>query len=225
MSKRPLEELEDRIGYKFADRSLLQQALTHASFSGPALSYERLEFLGDRVLGLLLAQYFYHHCVDEDEGKLSLRLHGEARTTTLASVARRLGVADFLQTQSGMSFTENENVLADTVESLLAAIFLESGLSAAETFLLAHWPLVSSTPASHKKDAKSRLQEWALGKGLGLPIYRQISKSGPDHLPEMIYEVVIANTGSESASGRNRKIAEQKAAAALLEHLDAGEIK
>ncbi|MDA0332163.1 MAG: ribonuclease III [Proteobacteria bacterium] len=223
MTKRPLAELESCLGYKFADQSLLQQSLTHASFSGPTASYERLEFLGDRVLGLLLAHYFYEHCPDDNEGALSLRLHSEARTATLAMVARKLNIAYFLQAQPGMSFAENDNVLADVIESLLAAIYLDSGLKDAAAFLKAHWPLASTTPASREKDAKSRLQEWALGQGLGLPVYRQLAKSGPDHAPEMTYEVSVANAGSKSATGSNRKIAEQKAAAALLARLQAGD--
>ena len=223
MKKRPLAELETRIGYKFANQSLLQQSLTHASFSGPTASYERLEFLGDRVLGLLLAHYFYEHCPDDNEGALSLRLHSEARTATLSMVARKLNIADFLQTQPGMCFAENDNVLADVIESLLAAIYLDSGLDNAAAFLRAHWPLVSTTPASREKDAKSRLQEWALGQGLGLPVYRQLAKSGPDHAPEMTYEVSVANAGSKSATGSNRKTAEQKAAALLLARLQAGD--
>ena len=223
MTQCPLAELETQLGYKFADQSLLQQALTHASFSGPTASYERLEFLGDRVLGLLLAHYFYDHCPDDNEGALSLRLHSEARTETLAKVARKFNIADFLHTQPGVRFVDNNNVLADVMESLLAAIYLDSGLADAATFLKAHWPLASTVPASHEKDAKSRLQEWALGQGLGLPVYRQLAKSGPDHAPKMTYEVVISGVGSQSASGGNRKIAEQKAAAALLARLQAGD--
>ena len=223
MTQRPLAELETRLGYKFVNKSLLQQSLTHASFSGPTASYERLEFLGDRVLGLLLAHYFYEHCPDDNEGALSLRLHSEARTATLAMVARKLNISDFLQTQPGMCFAENDNVLADVIESLLAAIYLESGLDGAAAVLQAHWPLASATPASREKDAKSRLQEWALGQGLGLPVYRQLAKSGPDHAPEMTYEVSVANAGSKSATGNNRKVAEQKAAAALLKRLKAGD--
>ena len=223
MTKRPLTELETHLGYKFADQSLLQQAITHASFAGPKTSYERLEFLGDRVLGLLLAHYFYEHCPYDYEGALSLRLHSEARTETLAMVARKLNVADFLQTQPGMQFSENDSVLADVMESLLAAIYLDSGLDDVAAILKAHWPLASTLPASREKDAKSRLQEWALGHGLGLPIYRQLAKSGPDHAPEMTYEVVVLDAGSDIATGGNRKIAEQKAAAALLARLQAGE--
>ena len=223
MTQRPLAELETCLGYTFADQSLLQQSLTHASFSGPTASYERLEFLGDRVLGLLLAHYFYEHCPDDNEGALSLRLHSEARTATLSMIARKLKIADFLQTQPGICFAENDNVLADVIESLLAAIYLDSGLDDAAAFLRAHWPLASTTPASREKDAKSLLQEWALGQGLGLPVYRQLAKSGPDHAPEMTYEVSVVNAGSKSATGSNRKIAEQKAAAALLARLQAGD--
>ena len=223
MTQHRLAELETRIGYKFADRSLLQQSLTHASFSGPKTSYERLEFLGDRVLGLLLAHHFYKHCPDDNEGALSLRLHSEARTATLAIVARKLNIADFLRTQPGLCFAKNDNVLADVIESLLAAIFLDSGLNDAAVFLQAHWPLASTAPASRGKDAKSRLQEWALGQGLGLPVYRQLAKSGLDHAPEMTYEVSIVGVGSKSATASNRKIAEQKAAVALLADLSVGD--
>ena len=221
MAQRPLSELETRLGYRFLSQSLLQQCLTHASFAGPTASYERLEFLGDRVLGLLLAHYFYEHCPDDNEGALSLRLHSEARTATLAMVARKLNIADFLRTQTGMCFAKNDNVLADVMESLIAAIYLDSGLDDAAAFLRAHWPLVSNTPANREKDAKSRLQEWALGQGLGLPLYRQLAKSGPDHAPEMTYEGSVPDAGSTSATGSNRKIAEQKAAAALLARLQA----
>ena len=215
--------LEKNIGHSFANRGILQQALRHSSYTGAKKSYERLEFLGDRVLGLLLSHYFYDNCPDDNEGALSLRLHSEARTETLAMVARKLTIADFLKTQSGMQFADNDNVLADVMESLLAAIYLDSGLADAATFLKAHWPLASTAPASREKDAKSRLQEWALGEELGLPVYRQLAKSGPDHAPIMTYEVVITGAGSHSASGSNRKIAEQKAAAALLARLQAGD--
>ena len=109
------------------------------------------------------------------------------------------------------------------MESLLAAIYLDSGLADATTFLQAHWPLASTVPASREKDAKSRLQEWALGQGLGLPVYRQLAKSGPDHAPEMTYEVSVTSAGSKTATASNRKIAEQKAAAALLAYLPGGD--
>jgi len=223
MTQRQLSDLEGKLGHNFADKNLLKQAVTHASFAGPEASYERLEFLGDRVLGLLLAQYFYKNCPHDNEGALSLRLHSEARMTSLANVARKLELADFLQAQTGMDFGQNDSVLADVVESLLAAIFIDAGLAAAERFLLAHWPLASGAPASREKDAKSRLQEWTLQHGLGLPRYQLLAKTGPDHAPKMVYEVSVADVPPASASGSSRKIAEQKAATALLARLQAGD--
>jgi ribonuclease-3 len=222
MTQNPLSDLETKLGHIFADKSLLKQALTHASFAGPEISYERLEFLGDRVLGLLLAAHFYRACPQENEGSLSLRLHSEARMETLAMIAQKIGVASFVRTQTGMAIEQNNNVLADVVESLIAALYLDAGLSAAETFVLANWPLASGRPASRQKDAKSLLQEWSLQHGRGLPVYQAVSKSGPDHAPEMTYKVTVANAPPMTATGGSRKIAEQKAAAALLARLQAG---
>ena len=214
-----LEVLESRLGYSFANKSLLQKALIHSSFSGPTDSYERLEFLGDRVLGLLLAHYFYEKYPENDEGELSLRLHNEAQKLTLANVARKLHLYDFLKTQTGINFVQNDNIMADVVESLLGAIFLDGGLDEANKFLLNFWPLSNDRVDARKKDAKTLLQEWCLKNGLGLPVYKMLSKSGPDHDPEMVYEVKVTNLGSERAVGGNRKTAEQKAAAALFERL------
>ena len=159
---------------------------------------------------------------NENEGTLSLRLHSNARMSTLAMVARKLDLPNALQIQTGMNLDQNDNVLADVVESLIAAIFLDRGLHAAEKFILDHWPLSTGSPAITEKDAKSLLQEWSLQNGLGLPTYKQISKSGPDHAPVMTYQVTLADGMHESAKGSNRKIAEQKAAKTLLARLKAG---
>jgi ribonuclease-3 len=223
MLKKRLPDFEKKIGYVFVNKSLLKQALTHASFAGPRTSYERLEFLGDRVLGLLLAEYFYKACPVESEGSLSLRLHGEARMETLAMIARKIGIAEFIQTQPGMDILQNDNVMADVVESLIASIYLDGGLKAAENFLLSNWPLVTGIPANCEKDSKSLLQEWCLKHGLGLPIYQQLSKSGPDHTPVMTYGVMVEGSPPLTATGGSRKFCEQKAAAALLAHLQVGE--
>ncbi len=223
MTQKPFSDLEKKIDYVFADKLLLKQALTHASFSGPQSSYERLEFLGDRVLGLLLAEHFYKTCLDEDEGSLSLRLHGEARTETLALIARKIGISDFILRQNGMEVEQNDNVMADVVESLIASIYLDSGLGSAQKFLVSNWRLVSGSPASCEKDSKSLLQEWCLQHGLGLPIYQQLSKCGPDHAPKMTYQAVVEGSPPVSAIGNSRKVCEQKAASALLAFLQNGE--
>ena len=219
MTADPLQTLEKNIGHSFANRGILHQALCHSSHSGTKTSYERLEFLGDRVLGLLLAHYFYVEFPNDDEGALSLRLHGEARMSTLADVARALSLADYIQSQVGLDIANNDGVMADVVESIMAAIYLDAGLDAAKTFLERHWPLNGNSVSRHEKDPKSCLQEWSLQRGLGLPKYRQVSKNGPDHAPQMTYEVKIEGHDAISATAGSRKIAEQTAAATLLNQL------
>ena len=219
MTADPLQTLEKNIGHSFANRDILHQALCHSSHSGTKTSYERLEFLGDRVLGLLLAHYFYVAFPNDDEGALSLRLHGEARMSTLADVARALSLADYIQSQTGLDIAGNDGVMADVVESVMAAIYLDAGLDAAKAFLERHWSLTGNEVRPNQKDPKSSLQEWSLRRGLGLPKYRQVSKTGPDHAPQMTYEVKIEGYDAKSATGRSRKVAEQTAAGKLLKQL------
>ena len=215
----PLQKLEKDIGHSFAKRELLHEALCHSSCKGTTASYERLEFLGDRVLGLLLADYFFKNFPNDNEGMLSRRLHGEARMSTLADVARALRLNDFIQSQLGLDVAGNDGVMADVVESIMAAIYLDAGLDAANAFLDRHWPLNGDMIFRHEKDPKSRLQEWSLKRGLGLPEYCQVSKSGPDHAPQLTYEVKIQGFDAATATAGSRKIAEQTAAASLLNHL------
>jgi ribonuclease-3 len=222
MSSDAPHELETRIGHKFANSELLMQALKHSSYSDSSQSYERLEFLGDRVLGLLLAEIFYRRFCDENEGELSLRLHAEARMSTLAAVARKLDLANYIKAQNGFDVAENDNVLADVVESLMGAIYLDAGLDAAQAFLLKYWPLEGKAAAIRNKDAKSQLQEWCLHHGLGLPSYKQIDKTGPDHAPKLTYEVSVSGYSSQRATGNSRKNAEQTAAALMLETFNTG---
>ncbi len=221
----PLQKLEKDLGHQFADRSILQEALRHSSQTGKQKSYERLEFLGDRVLGLLLANYFFETFPDDDEGVLSLRLHGEARMSALAAVARKLRLADYIQSQIGLDVAANDGLMADVVESIMAAIYLDAGLNAAKNFMERHWHLNSNLVEHYGKDAKSRLQEWSLQRGLGLPVYQLLLKSGPDHAPQMTYEVKVVGFNAFKATAGSRKIAEQVAAEALLEYLHEGKFK
>lgn len=208
-------EVEAFVGHCFADKSLLRRALTHSS-AADADSYERLEFLGDRVLGLVLADYFFQNCPADDEGILSLRLHAAARQSTLVEVAQRLKIASFIKVQSGMKAADNHSVLSDVVESIIAAIYLDAGLAAAQSFIKAHWTLELGVISTNEKDAKSSLQELVLRRGLPLPQYVLVEKSGPDHMPEMRYEVLVDGYGSTEAIAGSRKSAEQQAAAAML---------
>ena len=211
-----LTQLEARIGHDFADRTLLTQALTHASYQADGQSYQRLEFLGDRVLGLLLADHFFDKYPDDDEGGLSLRLHAEAQAASLAMVARKLDLASHIQTQTGFDVAANDNILSDVVESLLAAIYLDAGMLAARAFVMRHWPLRGTTGKATVKDPKSRLQEWCLKRGMGLPLYRLAEKSGPEHAPQLTYAVTVDGYPEITATGPNRKQAEQEAARQML---------
>lgn len=211
--------LEARLGYSFADRSLLAEALTHSSAAVGSASYERLEFLGDRVLGLILAEYYHANCPADDEGKLTLRYHAAARQPTLAAVARDIGIAQHVQAQAGMDVAANESVLSDVIEGVLAALYLDGGFDVVRQFVLATWPLDAEAPAKSEKDAKSRLQEFAMQKGLPLPAYRMVAREGPDHAPRMVFNVSLDGYGEESATAGSRKQAEQMAASQLLDRI------
>lgn len=211
--------LEARLGHSFADRSLLAEALTHSSAAAGTASYERLEFLGDRVLGLILAEYYHANCPADDEGKLTLRYHAAARQPTLAAVARDIGVAHHVRVQAGMDVAANDSVLSDVIEGLLAALYLDGGFDVVCRFVLANWPLDATAPAKEEKDAKSRLQEFAMQHGLPLPVYRMVSRDGPDHAPQMVFAVSLDGYGEESATAGARKQAEQMAADLLLQRI------
>jgi ribonuclease-3 len=211
-----VDRLESLLGHSFVDQSLLRRAITHASALPRTASYERLEFLGDRVLGLILADYFHSACPDDDEGALSTRLHAAARQSTLAAVARDLDIAPLIRAQSGMDIITSDGVLSDVVESLLAALYLDAGLEAARRFVTGHWPLDLGALAQADKDAKSRLQELAMKRGMALPQYRLVSRSGADHTPQMVYAVSVDGYGEEQAAGASRKQAEQIAASRLI---------
>ena len=211
-----LATLEAEIGHVFSDRKLLVEALTHASHGPSATSYERLEFLGDRVLGIILADHFYGSYPQDDEGGLSLRFHAAARQSTLAGIARALNIAAHVRSQSGMDVAANDSILADVVESLMAAIYLDGGLEPARSFVLTRWPFDTDAPAKAEKDAKSQLQEFAMRRGVALPKYRLVARTGPDHAPELTYAVAVDGFDEVEATAGSRKQAEQMAAAQLL---------
>ena len=212
-------DLQARLNHTFSDQAILTQALTHSSAAPANESYERLEFLGDRVLGLVLADRLFAQCPDDDEGALSLRFHAAARQSTLADVARKIDVAPHIRTQAGMNVDANDSVLADVVESLIAALFLDGGLGPVQEFVSRYWRFDLAAIAQNEKDAKSLLQELAMRRGLELPIYKLVSRSGPDHAPVMTYAVSLGGFPDTEATAGSRKIAEQQAAAALLDHI------
>jgi len=224
----PRDALQERIGYRFRQPKLLAGALTHPSAPEAArvawrgYGYERLEFLGDRVLGLVVAELLLERFETEDEGALSKRLVALVRKEALVEVARRidLGPAIDLAAGSGRAYArQRETAQADGVEALIGAIFQDGGFQAARDFVRFWWtPLLDAFHAP-PKDPKTTLQEWAQGQGLPLPQYRLLTAEGPDHQPT--FEIAVAVEGLEPcrASGRSKRAAEQAAATRMLDRI------
>lgn len=216
-----LAELYGRIGYKVSDEQLVDRALTHASHGASRRSkdYERLEFLGDRVLALVAAEELYRRFPDIGEGDLSRRLNLLVRQESLTEVAQTLGLGEFIRSGAGTDhIASNPRVLADACEALIAAVYLDGGLEPARSFILQHWHGLFERAADVGKDAKTALQEWALGKGLPVPVYYEETRHGPDHLPVFIMIVEIEGYPPFPGEGPNKRAAEQAAAEAFLLH-------
>ena len=215
-----LDTLQAAIGYTFKDTGLLRHALVHSSATAVRLkSNERMEFLGDRVLGLVLAEMLLEAYPDEEEGEISYRFTALAQRDALANVAEAIGVADHLTLSNGEHLTggrENPGVLADATEAIICAIYRDGGLDAARDFIHAHWTAMMREKRRPPKDPKTTLQEWAQGLGLGLPNYRVTGQDGPDHHTLFQVEVKVQGQGSAAGEGSNKRAAEQAAAEAML---------
>lgn len=224
-----LPALEADLRYHFSDSSLPRLALTHASFSnekGEDANYERLEFLGDSVLGLAAAQWLYHRYRDEPEGKLSKLKGYLVSAPVLADYARSIGLGDKLLLGIGEERSGGRHkisLLADVVEALLGAIYLDGGLEPARQMIerVLERALERRSTLKHS-DAKTRLQELTQGAGLGLPSYEMLSESGPDHDKRFRVEVSLDGRGVGAAEGKSKKAAEQAAAADALERMSLG---
>jgi ribonuclease III len=216
------DQLEDRLGYRFSDRAWLERAMTHASFGDGRRDVgnnERLEFLGDRVLGLLTADYVYHEFEQVDEGGLASRLNAIVRKETCARVARRAGLGAALRmspAEERSGGREKTNVLGDACEALIGALYLDGGIAAAKVFFDRYFQEERSATAKKLKDAKTRVQEWALARGLGIPAYQEVSRTGPDHRP--LFTIALDLPGFENAvgEGASKQEAERAAAQAFL---------
>ena len=214
--------LEARLGHNFANRRLLELALTHRSLSQAGKgSYERLEFLGDRVLGLLVADMLLKRFPKEPEGHLSRRLNALVRQETLAKVARGLELGGEIRfgTSEEAEGGDNPAILADVCEALIAAIYRDAGLEAASKFVTARWEPLLDDNQTPPRDAKSGLQEWTMARGLGLPQYEEVARSGPDHAPVFTVRVSVPGYGAEEAEGKAKRQAEQTAAGSMLRRL------
>jgi ribonuclease III len=208
--------LEARIGHSFANAHLIGLALTHVSAANAARSetYQRLEFLGDRVLGLVVADMLYAAFPDAEEGELSRRLADLVRKESCAEVALEWGVATFVrlgesEKQTGAAKTA---ILGDICESIIGAVFLDGGFDAAKRVVTQAFEARMRSPRRPLRDPKTALQEWAQARGLAPPIYREQDRTGPDHAPEFTIAVVVTGYEPAEAKGFSKRRAEQSAA-------------
>lgn len=214
--------LEKRIGYTFSNYENLERSLTHASVRGRAedgLHYERLEFLGDRVLGLAVAEFLHHEFPDADEGELSLRLNSLVKGKTLAEIADNIELHEFIRTGCDLKELTGKrmrSIRADALEALIAAIYIDGGLEAADAFVKRFWTSRLHEADAARRDSKTQLQEWAHANGLGSPSYIETGRSGPDHDPLFTVSVKITGKPARSGEGRSKRAAEQSAARAML---------
>ncbi len=215
--------IEARIGYRFDDPSLLATAFTHVSalksHGNRAASYQRLEFLGDHVLGLVVSDMLYRAFPKADEGELSKRLADLVRKETCADVARALDLIDGIKlgtVGAGAGARLRKSVLGDICEAVIGAIFLDGGYVAATDFVTRNWLERMQTPVRPLRDPKTVLQEWAQGRGLPTPVYREVDRSGPHHDPQFRVAVDLPGLASAEGIGGSKRAAEKLAASAML---------
>jgi ribonuclease III len=208
------------LGVVVQDDALLRRALTHGSH-GEA-TYERLEFLGDRVLGLVIADELYQRYPNDPEGQLSSRFNPLVARVCCAAVGRNLGLQSHIrlgkQALEDGAF-DSDNVLGDVVEALIGALYLDQGLEAARAFILKHWDGFLAGQVTTPQHPKSELQEWAAANNRRPPTYDIVDRSGPDHAPKFTVRVSLGSAGDAEGEGSSKQKAEQAAAALLLERL------
>jgi ribonuclease III len=220
-------DLEAALGYRFGSTALLDQALTHSSVSlkrstassGRGGSYERLEFLGDRVLALVIAEMLLGAYPKEAEGALARRHAELVRKETLAEVAVEIDLARHIRLPpiEEPAARSNPSLLADVCEAVIAAIYLDGGLAPARAFVERHWAPRMAAALAPPKDPKTALQEWAQGSGRKLPVYCLVKAEGPPHQPLFTVSVAVDGVPERSASGASKRQAEMAAAALLLQ--------
>jgi ribonuclease-3 len=222
VAKSVAKDIESRIGYSFSDSALLASALTHVSaLKSPtdrAASYQRLEFLGDHVLGLAVSDMLFRAFPKGDEGELSKRLADLVRRETCADVARTLGLDEGIKLGAvgGAGERLRKSVLGDICEAVIGAIFIDGGYQAAAEFVERAWSDRLRKPMRALRDPKTVLQEWAQGQGLPTPTYREVERTGPHHDPRFRIEVALPGLKPAEGIGASKRTAEKAAALELL---------
>jgi len=215
--------IEERIGHKFADANLLVTAMTHVSALKPSRkrgeSYQRLEFLGDHVLGLIVSDMLYRSFPNADEGEMSKRLADLVRKESCADVAKSLGLADDIKlgaVGAGAGVRLRKSVLGDICEAVIGAVYLDGGFQAASEFVERNWTERMKKPRQPLRDPKTVLQEWAQGKGLPTPVYREVERTGPHHDPQFRVAVDLPGLAPAEGVGGSKRAAEKVAASVMI---------
>jgi ribonuclease-3 len=221
--RRATADFEKRIGYRFNNPALLEQALTHISaLTGArnrAGSYQRLEFLGDHVLGLVVSDMLFRAFAKADEGEMSRRLADLVRKEACADVGRAIDLGAAIRlgaSEANAGGRTRIAILADVCEAMIGAVFVDGGYPAAAALIERLWSERMRTPARPLRDSKTVLQEWAQARGLPTPAYREVERRGPDHNPEFRVTVELPNLAPAEGLGRSKRAAEQAAATAML---------
>ena len=220
MAENLTAELSAKLGHKFQDEALLKRALTHAG-ANSAQSNERLEFLGDRVLGLVVSETLYRRYPAEDEGALTRRVHALVRWEACAKVGEDIGLWDhlILTRSEAAGGRARGPIVGSACEAVIAALYLDGGMAAARGFIERQWEAMFADPGADVRDAKTRLQEWAQGRGRGdsaAPVYSLKQQAGPDHAPRFVVEAQVQGFDPVTGEGGSKRQAEQDAAAKLL---------
>jgi ribonuclease III len=219
-----LRAFEGRLGHRFKTPELLTRAVTHSSIgSATRPDNQRLEFLGDRVLGLVMAEALLTADMQAKEGQLAPRFNALVRKETCAAVAREIGLGEVLKLGRSEMLTggrRKEALLGDAMEAVIAAVYLDSGFEAAKALILRLWAGRIAAVEPDARDAKTSLQEWAQARGMPPPVYVESGRSGPDHAPVFTVQVTIASGAMAEATAGSKRLAEQGAARMLLERME-----
>ena len=218
-----IRSFEQRLGYEFSNLSLLVEALTHSSIASDfRKDNQRLEFLGDRVLGLVMAEALLEIDQTASEGTLAPRFNALVRKETCAEVARQIelgGVLKIGRSEMLSGGRRKDALLGDGMEAVIAAIYKDGGFEIAKTIIIKLWGDRIKNVKVDARDAKTMLQEWAQARGQNPPNYEVISRSGPDHAPDFLVKVILASGETSEAMAGSKRQAEQMAAKALLQKI------